>query len=161
MSWARKLRKQAARDERFRAATTWAKDAPVAVRPLSTTLLEDARRRYTFRGDADILAEKGLHAYCRHYLTNYDELRKQWDGTDVCSAVQGVLRQRADEAVTAALLERRNMETQMIQVRLPSSPKPYTYRTTLRPPCGCNLSPRDFFPHGKEGSPASSVTLLG
>jgi hypothetical protein len=100
---ARRQRRQAKQAEQIKAAVAWAEATPVVVRPLPDTLLDDVRRRYTLAGHADIFREKALYSHVRHHYSNYDELRKQWNGTICYSAVWAVLRPRTDEAVQQAV----------------------------------------------------------
>jgi hypothetical protein len=94
------------RAERFQAAADWVRGLAIRVHsPLPKTLLEDAHRCYTLRGDADCLNEKGLHAYCRHRLTNYEALLRELYQNEFSGDLYPILRERVDAVVTAALLE--------------------------------------------------------
>jgi hypothetical protein len=72
---------------------------------LPGSLLRDAQVRYKLRGDADYLQEKGLHAYVRHRLTNYDKLLRELYHCEFAQELYPVLRKRFDEVVMKALVE--------------------------------------------------------
>jgi hypothetical protein len=96
-------RKRAAR---WQAATEWVQGLTIEVeRPLPGTLFEDAGKCYGMRGDVDCLAERGLHAYLRHRLSNYDALLRQVYGQEFSQDLYPLLRERVDGRVAEALLE--------------------------------------------------------
>jgi hypothetical protein len=77
----------------------------VVGRPLPATVFEDAGRCYGMRGHGDCLAEKGLHAYVRHRLSNYDPLLRQLYGQEFRQDLYPLLRERIDGRVGEALVE--------------------------------------------------------
>jgi hypothetical protein len=96
-------RKRAAR---WQAATEWLQGLPIEVeRPLPATLFEDAGKCYGMRGPADCPAERGLHAYVRHWLSNYDSLLRQLYNQEFSQDLYPLLRERIDGRVVEALVE--------------------------------------------------------
>lgn len=92
--------------ERLKAAEEWVAGLEITVHsPFSKTLLEDASRCFALRGDENCLNEKGLHAYCRHRLTNYESLLRQLYENEFSGYLYPHLRKRIDDVVMAALLE--------------------------------------------------------
>lgn len=92
--------------ERLKAAEKWVACLEITVRsPFSKTLLEDAHRCFALRGEENCLNEKGLHAYCRHRLTNYESLLRQMYQNEFSGYLYPLLRKRVDDVVMAALLE--------------------------------------------------------
>ncbi len=75
------------------------------------TLLDDARKCFAFKGLQDSLLEKGLHAYVRHRLTNYDSLLKELYNQEFSLELYPLLRRRVDAAVKAALVEWRKSQS--------------------------------------------------
>lgn len=94
------------RAARFQKAQEWITSLAIRVeRPLSSTLLDDARRCYEFHGHEDCLSERGLHAYVRHRLTNYEDLLRELYQQEFSPQLYPLLQARVDAVVRAALAE--------------------------------------------------------
>lgn len=94
------------RAERWEKAQKWVAGLAVSVdHPLPGTLLDDARKRYCFAGHADPLNEKGLHAFVRHWRTNYETLLRELYQQEFSQELYPLLRKRVDEVVRRALAE--------------------------------------------------------
>lgn len=92
--------------ERLKAAEEWIAGLEITVRsPFPKTLLKDAHRCFALRGDESCINENGLHAYCRHRLTNYENLLRQLYHNEFSGYLYPRLRKRVDAVVMAALLE--------------------------------------------------------
>jgi len=94
------------RVERYRTAEEWVNGLAITVSsPLPRTLLEDAHKCFALGRDKNCLKDKGLHAYCRHRLTNYESLLRKLYENDFSGDLYPLLRKRVDAVVMAALLE--------------------------------------------------------
>jgi hypothetical protein len=92
--------------ERLKAAEGWVAGLEITVQlPFPKTLLEDAHRCFALRGDENCLNEKGLHAYCRHRLTNYESLLQQLYENEFSGSLYPLLRKRVDAVVLAVLVK--------------------------------------------------------
>jgi hypothetical protein len=97
---------EAKRAERRRKEVEWVNGLQIHCRkPLPTTLISDARRRFTFSKRGELLEQKALHAHVRHDFTNYDDLLKKVRDAEFADELRPLLRQRVDAVVQAAILE--------------------------------------------------------
>lgn len=97
---------EAKRAERRRKELEWANGVEIHCRkPLPTTLVTDARRRFTFSKRGELLEQKALHAHVRGAFTNYEDLLGKVRDAEFAEELRPLLRQRVDAVVTDALLE--------------------------------------------------------
>lgn len=105
-SAAAKERADAKRAEKLQQGMDWVMNVPITVAAVPETVIDDAKRRFRFRkGVDDPLAQKALHAYVRHELSNYDMLRQEIRERPFPEQLHGALRERVDTVVKDALVE--------------------------------------------------------
>jgi hypothetical protein len=111
------------RAERYENAKAWVKGLAINVdRPFADTLLADAQACFGFHGHQDCLLERGLHAYVRHRMTNYESLLQQLYQNEFSALLYPFLRERVDEAVRSALVEWREKAEAESDHSLPGTP---------------------------------------
>jgi len=88
-------------------AFAWVDNVEIVLEPLPDDLIERANRRFPLRAVVDVETEKGLRAFVRHCLSNYESLLTLLRGYEpwLSEDLYPRLRSRIDAIVDQALME--------------------------------------------------------
>jgi hypothetical protein len=112
------------RAQKRQVALEWAASVQITLEPLPNDLLERANRRYPLRSVVDVATEKGLRAFVRHRLSNYEDLLSLLRGYEpwLTEELYLKLRLRVDAVVDQAIMQwHRRLTMNGIQPQLQTS----------------------------------------